>query len=123
MRKLYNVDGYINNTGFDLTYEDQLRYNRWLAEEAHKRGLSIGLKNDLDQIPDLVFYFDWALNEEYFYYNECDKLFPFIENGKAVFGVEYELDKEDFCLKANEMGFSFMKKHRELDAWRDPCWN
>jgi hypothetical protein len=39
-----NVDGYLNDTGFPLTYEDQLRYNVWLAEMAHERGLSIGLK-------------------------------------------------------------------------------
>ncbi len=118
-----NVDGYINNTGFDLSYEDQLRYNLFLAEEAHKRGLSIGLKNDLDQIPDLEPYFDWALNEECFYYNECKKLLPFIENNKAVFGVEYQLEKEEFCPEANKLGFSFMKKRWELDAWQDPCWD
>ena len=28
-----NVDGYDNDTGFDLTYADQLIYNRWLAEQ------------------------------------------------------------------------------------------
>jgi len=31
----------------------QLKYNRWLADEAHARGLSIGLKNDPDQAVDL----------------------------------------------------------------------
>jgi len=117
-----NVDGYTNNTGFPLTYEDQLRYNLWLAQEAHVRGLSIGLKNDLNQIPDLVDHFDWALNEQCFSYDECDALLPFIQAGKAVFGVEYELDTDEFCPQANEMGFSFMKKHWNLDAWREPCW-
>jgi hypothetical protein len=43
-----NVDGFLNDTGFPLTYEDQLRYNIWLADKAHERGLSIGLKNDMD---------------------------------------------------------------------------
>ncbi|OAQ20909.1 hypothetical protein TDIS_1036 [Thermosulfurimonas dismutans] len=117
-----NVDAYQNDSGFPLTYEDQLLYNRWLAEEAHRRGLSVGLKNDLDQIPDLESYFDWALNEECFSYNECEKLLPFVNNGKAVFGVEYELDPADFCARANQVGFSFMKKRLDLDAWRLPCW-
>ena len=27
-----NVDGYANPTGFDLTGDDQLAFNRWLAE-------------------------------------------------------------------------------------------
>ena len=58
-----NVDGFLNDTGFPLTYEDQLRYNIWLAQAAHDRGLSIGLKNDMDQIPDLISHFDSALNE------------------------------------------------------------
>ena len=59
-----NVDGFLNDTGLSLTYDDQLHYNIWLAESAHERGLSIGLKNDMDQISDLLLYFDWALNEE-----------------------------------------------------------
>ncbi len=118
-----NVDGYLNDTGFPLTYEDQLRFNKWLAQEAHQRGLSIGLKNDLEQIEDLVDYFDWALNEQCFAYQECTKLLPFIERGKAVFGVEYQGDPADFCPQANAYGFSWMKKHLELDAWRIPCWD
>ncbi|RME39056.1 MAG: endo alpha-1,4 polygalactosaminidase, partial [Deltaproteobacteria bacterium] len=71
-----NVDGYANATGFPLTAADQLTYNRFLASEAHARGLSIGLKNDLDQIPDLLPDFDWALNEECFTYGECSLLTP-----------------------------------------------
>jgi len=117
-----NVDGYQNNSGFPLKYADQLNYNRWLAAEAHARGLSIGLKNDLEQIPDLLDNFDWALNEECFYYDECDLLLPFIAAGKAVFGVEYELEAADFCPQSNAMDFSFLQKHWELDAWRIDCW-
>lgn len=116
-----NVDGYQNDTGFPITYEDQLYYNIWLAKEAHKRGLSIGLKNDLDQVLALHTYFDWALNEECFTYDECEKLTPFIENQKAVFGVEYELSTSEFCDEANRMGFDFMKKRWDLDEWRVPC--
>ena len=116
-----NVDGYQNNSGFPLEYADQLSYNRWLAAQAHARGLSIGLKNDLEQVPDLVGDFDWALNEECFAYDECELLLPFIAAGKAVFGVEYELQAEDFCPQANAMDFSFLQKHWELDAWRVDC--
>ncbi|MBL7161118.1 MAG: endo alpha-1,4 polygalactosaminidase [Anaerolineales bacterium] len=116
-----NMDGYANQSGFSLTYQDQLEYNLWLAEVAHARGLSIGLKNDLDQIQDLVLYFDWALNEECFYYDECDLLLPFVHSGKSVFGVEYELDSDEFCPQVNAMNFDFLKKNWELDAWREPC--
>ena len=85
-----NVDGYTNNTGFDFNASDQLAYNRFLAQEAHKRGLSIGLKNDLLQVKDLVDDFDFAVNEQCFAYNECSYLTPFIEHKKPVFNVEYD---------------------------------
>ncbi|GAB4532542.1 MAG: endo alpha-1,4 polygalactosaminidase [Anaerolineales bacterium] len=116
-----NVDGYTNDTGFPLTAADQLTYNRFLASEAHARGLSIGLKNDLDQIPDLLPDFDWALNEECFTYGECSLLTPFVQAGKAVFGVEYDLNTAAFCPQANALNFDFLKKHWELDAWRVAC--
>jgi hypothetical protein len=109
-----NVDGYTNESGFDLTYDDQLTYNLWIAEQAHERGLSVGLKNDLDQIEDLVDAFDWALNEQCFEYTECDLLLPFIEAGKAVFGVEYEGNPEEFCPIAVDLGFSWLIKTVDL---------
>ncbi|OKH23816.1 endo alpha-1,4 polygalactosaminidase [Hydrococcus rivularis NIES-593] len=84
-----NVDGYVNNTGFHLTYEEQLAFNRFIANEAHKRGLSVALKNDLDQIPDLVFSFDFSINEQCHEFNECNLLQPFIEQGKPIFNAEY----------------------------------
>lgn len=116
-----NVDGYLNDTGFPLSYQDQLAFNKWLTAQAHLRGLSIGLKNDLDQVDDLVTYFDWALNEECFAYNECDKLLPFVQAGKAVFGVEYTGDLDVFCPAANAMNFDWLKKNIDLDAWRESC--
>lgn len=116
-----NVDGFLNDTGFPLTYENQLRYNIWLAQRAHERGLSIGLKNDMEQIPDLLPYFDWALNEQCFEYDECETLSPFIDVGKAVFNVEYMLEPDDFCDRANGLGFSSMRKNLDLDAWRNSC--
>ena len=116
-----NIDGFLNDTGFPLTYDDQLEYNIWLAETAHARGLSIGLKNDMDQIADLLPHFDWALNEECFQYEECDTLLPFIEAGKAVFNVEYGLEASEFCAEAKRLGFNSMKKNLDVDAWRESC--
>jgi hypothetical protein len=109
-----NVDGYANATGFPLTADDQVDYVRWLAAEAHARGLSIGLKNALDLVPALVGDVDWALNESCFQYDECEALLPFVEAGKAVFGVEYEGDPADYCPRAVAMGFSWLSKSREL---------
>lgn len=115
-----NVEGYLNRPGFPLNASEQLTYNRWLASEAHNRGLSIGLKNDLSQIPDLVSSFDWALNEQCFAYNECTLLEPFTLAAKAVFNVEYTKDST-FCSQANQLGFNSLLKKLSLDAWREPC--
>jgi len=116
-----NVDAYQQDTEFLITYNDQMRYNRWLAEQAHKRNLSIGLKNNLKQIKDLADVFDFAVNERCFEYQECHLLLPFVEKKKAVFGVEYALDPEEFCAKASQMGFSWLKMDEELDGQRIAC--
>ena len=116
-----NIDGYTNGTGFPLTAQDQINYNTFLANQAHARGLSVALKNDLDQVQALLPYFDWALNEQCFQYNECNTLVPFITAGKAVFEVEYSLSTSQFCPQANALNFNAMQKDLNLDAFRIPC--
>lgn len=116
-----NVDGYANDTGFAITYEDQLQYNLFLAGEAHARGLAIGLKNDLEQIPDLVDRFDFAVNEECYAWNECDRLRPFVAAGKAVFGVEYDHATHEFCPITNALNLDFIRKDLDLGVDRESC--
>jgi hypothetical protein len=116
-----NVDGFLNDTGFLLSASDQQTYNIFLSGAAHSRGLAIGLKNDIGQILELLPYFDWVLNEECFTYQECDLLLSFIQSGKPVFVIEYELSPEEFCPQANQMGFNALHKHWELDAYYIDC--
>jgi len=122
-----NIDGYTNNTGFPLTYQDQLAYNLWLANEAHARGLSIGLKNDDEQVADLLPYFDWALSEDCFADGWCANMTSFIAAGKPVFAAEYtdRMSVNHFlttvCPQAQMLQFSAILKHRDLDAWRQAC--
>jgi len=119
-----NVDGHDNATGFPLVPADQLAYNTLLAAEAHKRGLSVGLKNDLSQVAQLLPHFDWALNEQCLQYTECDLLAPFIQAGKAVFHVEYSpATRAAVCPMATALGFDSQIKKLELDAWFVACWN
>ncbi|WP_049569986.1 endo alpha-1,4 polygalactosaminidase [Streptomyces sp. SBT349] len=115
------LDGWINDTGFPLTGEDQLAFNRMVSSLARERGLAVGLKNDLDQIPELLDDFDFAVNEECAAFGECARLSPFIDAGKAVFHVEYDLPAEEFCAGTEALGLSSMAKNLDLDAWRDPC--
>lgn len=119
-----NIDGYTNDTGFPLSYQDQIVFNTWLADEAHARGLSIGLKNDSDQVADLLPYFDWALTEDCFDQGWCDQMSPFIAAGKAVFAAEYTdtgITPAQFCPQAQALRFSAILKHRDLDAYRVGC--
>jgi hypothetical protein len=123
-----NVDGYDNKTGFDFSSRDQLAFNRWIADAAHARGLSVGLKNDLDQVAALEPSFDWALNEECVAYNECSRLSPFIGSGKAVFHAEYVDRKGDgaalrdrVCGDLDGEEFSTIIKEWDLTAWGLSC--
>jgi hypothetical protein len=119
-----NMEVYTNETGFPLTYDDQLRYSRWLADEAHKRGLAIGMKNAADSVKDLLPYFEFAITEDCFVQGWAEQMKPFITAGKPVFAAEYDdtgVDLPAACKKAEELGFSLIQKHRILTAWRVTC--
>ncbi|MEQ3633421.1 endo alpha-1,4 polygalactosaminidase [Thalassolituus sp.] len=124
-----NVDGYTNNPGFALTSSQQLAYNRFLANAAHERGLAIGLKNDLAHVDDLIDYFDFAVNEECFEYDECDLLTPFINADKPVLHAEYDATltsdntaRQSFCTQMNALGFSSLILPLDLDdSFRYSC--
>jgi len=91
-----NVDAYQNDSGFALTAQDQIAYN-------------------------IEPYFDWALNESCFQWNECHLLKPFIDNNKAVFGVEYTASTSQFCNLVNGFDYDFLKKDYDLSADIETC--
>jgi len=117
------VDGYTNRTGFPLTAADQLFYNASLANLAHTYGLTVAMKNDVEQLADLSPYFDYAINEQCQQYNECGGYTTyFIDNGKAVFQVEYKLGLSKFCPQANNENRNAIKKTYDLfDTPWTPC--
>ena len=119
-----NMEIHTNDTGFPLTYDDQLKFALWLADESHKRGLAIGIKNAADQVKDLVGHFDFAITEDAFFYGWAEKMNPFIESGKPVFAAEYtDLggDFASYCRRSQQLNFSTILKHRGLDAWLQTC--
>ncbi len=111
-----NVDGYTNKTGFPLTAAQQLTFNKFYAGIAHSLSLPIALKNDVDQVSQLVAYFDFMVDEQCFEYSECNTLKPFLNAGKAVFEVEYNGQPTSFCPKANALNFNTIKKNESLAA-------
>ncbi|ORX78110.1 hypothetical protein BCR32DRAFT_235266 [Anaeromyces robustus] len=116
-----NVDAYTNTFWDDpLTASDQIKYNRWLAQEAHDRGLSAGLKNCVGLLSDLVSNFDFAINEECSEYNECHQYSIFLNKNKAVFVALYGyISNSKFmsrvCSEVNNMNLSTIIKDPSED--------
>jgi len=119
-----NMEIYTNDTGFPITYEDQLNYALWLADEAHQRGLAIGQKNAPDQTQDLVGSYDFAITEDCFAQGWCSEMEAYIQNGKPVFAAEYTdmgIDFSEACRQGRKLKFSMILKNRDLNAWREIC--
>jgi len=116
-----NVDGYSNKTGFALTAQDQLAFDRWLADTAHAHGLAVGLKNTPSLAAQLEPSFDFSIVEECVQYHECGSFAPFLDANKPVLDIEYKVTAATLCPKTERLGIFGMRKHLELDAWRRIC--
>lgn len=144
-----NIDGYNNDSGFPLTQSDAISFVTFLSTTAHAAGLSYGLKNGGDIVPQVVNLAEWVwpgtlltpltnlltfwaqvINEECTFYNECELYKPFIDAGKAVLHIEYpdtkkKLSEKQFiefaCKGKNQSGFSTLVKKRNLDGWTRRC--
>ena len=118
------VDAYAQGhrvTGWHITAHNQLVFDRALARIAHRNGLSVGLKNDLGQVPKLEPRFDYAINEQCFQYHECANnpapgYRAFTRAGKAVFQVEYQIPPSRFCGKAGRLRDQLDQEGRRLLA-------
>jgi hypothetical protein len=100
-----------------------------MANEAHARGLSVALKNDLEQVVELVDYFDFSINEQCHEFGECDLLAAFIASGKPVLNAEYQSQlvrdaslRAQMCEASDRMQFSTLVLPVTLDdAFRLRC--
>ena len=63
-------------------------------------------------------YFDFAVVEQCYQYNECDAFVPFVQQNKAVLICEYaKLSKvQRSCPDALSEGFSLIRKTLDLKA-------
>jgi hypothetical protein len=115
------LDHHEQDTGFPITADDQLAFNRMLAGMAHDRGLAIGLKNDLGQVAQLADLYDFAVVEQCAEFDECHMLIPFLDRDKPVFHAEYDLPTSAFCAESRRLGLSSIRKRLGLDPWRETC--
>lgn len=124
-----NVDGYANGNGLGLTQADAVDYVHFLADAAHARNLSVGLKNAGEIIPQVLEKMQWAVNEQCTQYGECDTWRPFVEAGKPVFHIEYPDGAPNvaaqkvgsICGNADARGFETVLKEMDLDDWVEAC--
>jgi len=87
-----NVDGVGGRTGFPLTQREQLDFVQFIAVEAHKRGLLVGLKNSAEIAGKLSSLFDYNVAEECTKYKECDR-YP----KDKTFFIEYMKRSDAVC--------------------------
>ena len=124
-----NNDGYDNDNGIGLTTSDAIDYVTFLAEEAHGRNLSIGLKNAGKIVNETVYMMQWSVNEQCVEYVECDMYRVFVGLDKPVFHIEYpdgapsvEASKvEKICDDQSAGGFSTVIKEMDLNSWTEYC--
>jgi hypothetical protein len=120
-----NVDSYGADTGFPITRANAVTYLRFLATEAHARGLGIGLKNATEIAPSLLTTVDFAVTEDCFKQGWCAVSKNFIARNKPVFAIDYtdnHISFPAFCAQAKSLGLSPLLKRRSLDVkeWRCP---
>ncbi|MGH2549313.1 MAG: endo alpha-1,4 polygalactosaminidase [Thermomicrobiales bacterium] len=118
-----NMELWYNDTGFYISYGDQLVYNRWLADTAHQLGLSIGMHNTFFQVNDLVDWFDFGLVEDCLNSGDCETYIPFLSAGKPVLDIEYNSmsSEVDICKAGRELRFNTIIKGYSDDTTFVDC--
>lgn len=119
-----NIDVYAAQSGFPLTRAHAIAYMRFLAHEAHLRGLAIGLKNVPELSGALLPVVQYAVTEDCFAEAFCAASRNFVSAGKPVFAIEYtdnRIDFAAFCRQAKSFGLSPLLKQRNLGVWERRC--
>jgi hypothetical protein len=122
-----NMMVFDQDSGFKISLAQNLVYVRWLANEAHARGLAIGIKNAPGQVAALVDSFDFAIVESSFYFKEATNFKPLIAKGKPVFACEYKDHTSDsqfkntVCPLAKSLKYNVILKDVDLTAPRQIC--
>ena len=118
------MDLFENDTGLDISAQDQVDYILALARHAHSIGLEIGQKNAPELIGVLEPHFDFIILESCFHYDFCEDAEPYLLAGKDVLAAEYPhkpVDERAACAYGRESGVHFIFKERELAAGGRAC--
>ncbi|MCG8408179.1 MAG: endo alpha-1,4 polygalactosaminidase [Phycisphaerales bacterium] len=104
-----NTDLYEHTTGFDNSRAAAADYVRFIANEAHARGLKYSLKNSMDLIPRVKGVVDFYQNEQCQQYGEMDRY----QGVGPVFNIEYKRPPSVYRRK----GFYSLLKRQDMGAW------
>lgn len=118
---LASLDGYLSDTDHDLTSDDQLDYNLWLAEQARRRGLVAGISSDWPHADLLADHYDFAIHTNCVASRRCAELSPYRERARAVFDLETRTDAFTGCAEAARLAVPVTFKRDSFDAWRAAC--
>lgn len=142
------IDAYSNGGGgFNLTEQDSINFVQKLAAAASKYGLSTGLKNAQEILPQVSSVVQFAVNEECVTVTKNCNVYDDFLDSKPVFHVEYahhssattisstydgftqmssDEVKAAYCIKKNPTEaakFSTIIKELALDGWVLYCDN
>ncbi len=119
-----NLQNDENVRGGVITARQQVDFNGWIADAAHREGLAVFQKNGPDKILSkdrtghlLVDKFDAMLNEECQQFDECGPLAEYTKRGKLVLNVEYTERALD-CQLFGALGVSALRKDLGLVGGR-----
>ncbi len=126
-------DSYTDSTGFGITEQDNIRYDRTLGAYAHSLGLAWGQKNgdnDAAFSGSLEPTTDFLLDEECNFYHTCGIVAtPYVRAGKLVLNAEYTddwgsntaQDLAKFCAADAAAGIDGTLFTTDLAGQRNPC--
>ena len=119
-----NIDGYDNETGFNIRKRHAVRYAKALAKKATKVGLVPVHKNATDLVNKLEPYYGALLLEDCALYDFCGDAARYRSAGKPVFDAEYPegwddegkaFDLASVCAVTNAADISLIVKNLDLD--------
>jgi hypothetical protein len=119
-----NMDVYTNDSGFDISRADTIRYIEQLAADAHGQGMQIGQKNVPELTSDLVGVMDFVITESCFADNWCGDILAYVKAGKPVFNAEYKEQSPDFasaCAYGAKNRISMILKDLGLTSELETC--
>jgi hypothetical protein len=118
-----NVQDWDNPTGIPLTKQESAYYTAWMANQAHKMGLSASWENAPTNVAVLQPYMEALIFESCYNYHFCKQSAPMIDAGKWVGGVEYKAEFKDmrFCPAYAKYQMVGAFRKMALNSWRIPC--